>query len=67
MASLYCQGSGEEPDVDSFEKTKVYYSNRQAGKQQVKGRQKSVVQGGMARHRTIGRLRAGRMVQIRES
>ena len=26
-ASSYCQGSGEDPDADSFEVTKVYYKN----------------------------------------
>ena len=38
-----CQGSGEDPDADSFAVTKVYY-NRGAGKRQVKSRQRSVVQ-----------------------
>ncbi|KAK6308320.1 hypothetical protein J4Q44_G00215910 [Coregonus suidteri] len=39
MASSYSHISGEDPDADSVEVTKVYYKNG-AGKQQVKGRQR---------------------------
>ena len=29
---IFCQGSREDPDADSFEVTKVYYKNKGAGK-----------------------------------
>ena len=62
-----CQGSVEDPDADSFEVTNVYYKNRGAGKQQVKGRQRSVIQGGVTRYRMAVRVRAGRMVKTGET
>ena len=59
MASSYCQGSGKDPDADSFEVKFVTKTGGQANDRSRAGRgQESRAES--ERNRTTGRLRAGR-------